>query len=399
MVTRKKILIGLTGAIAAYKSIELIRLLREQGNEVRVVLTEAAQSFVTPTTVQAISGHPVSMELFHSDSEAGMPHIDLARWCDSVVVAPASADFLARLTYGHANDLLTTICLATRSPIIVAPSMNRQMWENSITQNNIQLLKARGIHLIEPGVGIQACGEFGPGRMPEPVDLVNFLDRFFSEKRLSGRRFLITAGPTQEFIDPVRFISNRSSGKMGYALAEAAYAAGAEVTVVSGPTALALSPGIKRIDIVHAYQMYESVMEHVKTADVFIAAAAVSDFRVEKSFDHKLKKSGENISLTLVSNPDIVKTVTALPEKPVVVGFCLETENLIENAQLKLHQKNMDVIVANPALSLENDLSEVTLLARDGQTRSFPLQPKSAIAAQIIDFIVNLPATINLWVA
>ncbi len=351
MVTRKKILIGLTGAIAAYKSIELIRLLREQGNEVRVVLTEAAQSFVTPTTVQAISGHPVSMELFHSDSEAGMPHIDLARWCDSVVVAPASADFLARLTYGHANDLLTTICLATRSPIIVAPSMNRQMWENSITQNNIQLLKARGIHLIEPGVGIQACGEFGPGRMPEPVDLVNFLDRFFSEKRLSGRRFLITAGPTQEFIDPVRFISNRSSGKMGYALAEAAYAAGAEVTVVSGPTALALSPGIKRIDIVHAYQMYESVMEHVKTADVFIAAAAVSDFRVEKSFDHKLKKSGENISLTLVSNPDIVKTVTALPEKPVVVGFCLETENLIEKAQLKLHQNNMDVIDAQPAIS------------------------------------------------
>ncbi len=385
MNTSKNILIGITGAIAAYKSVELVRLLRAQGKAVRVVLTESAQSFVTPTTLQAISGHPVVMDLFHADTEAGMPHIDLARWADIILIAPASADFIARLAQGHANDLLTTICLATQSPIIVAPSMNRQMWENTFVQKNVANLKAHGIQVIQPEVGEQACGEYGPGRMPEPETLAQLFLQSNRAQAWKGIKVLITAGPTQEAIDPARFLSNRSSGKMGYALAEAAKAAGADVTVISGPTSLTLSPSIHRINVTTAAEMHGAVMVQVNSVDFFIAAAAVSDFGVEQPNSKKIKKSGGGLILNLVENLDIVKSITSLETKPFVVGFCLETDNLIESAKIKMREKNMDAIVANHISSLESEQSEATLLFRDGEQKTFSSQPKSMIAHQLIE--------------
>lgn len=313
MFSNQKLLIGVTGAIAAYKSVELVRRLREKGALVRVVMTSAAQAFITPLTFQAVSGHPVAVDLFSSDSSMGMEHIDLARWADFVLIAPASADFIARLAHGRADDLLTTICLATQAPIAVAPSMNQQMWRNKITQTNVDRLRDYGIHLFGPATGEQACGDYGPGRLLEPEELINQLAIHSVEKVLSGKQVLITAGPTQEAIDPVRYLTNGSSGKMGFALAEAALAMGANVTLVSGPTPLKVSQKINRIDVTTATQMFETVIKHAVECDVFIGAAAVSDYRPKNFSPQKFKKSDANWALNLVRNPDIISEIGRLP--------------------------------------------------------------------------------------
>ncbi|AAO90417.1 bifunctional phosphopantothenoylcysteine decarboxylase/phosphopantothenate--cysteine ligase CoaBC [Coxiella burnetii] len=387
MFSNQKLLIGVTGAIAAYKSVELVRRLREKGALVRVVMTSAAQAFITPLTFQAVSGHPVAVDLFSSDSSMGMEHIDLARWADFVLIAPASADFIARLAHGRADDLLTTICLATQAPIAVAPSMNQQMWRNKITQTNVDRLRDYGIHLFGPATGEQACGDYGPGRLLEPEELINQLAIHSVEKVLSGKQVLITAGPTQEAIDPVRYLTNGSSGKMGFALAEAALAMGANVTLVSGPTPLKVSQKINRIDVTTATQMFETVIKHAVECDVFIGAAAVSDYRPKNFSPQKFKKSDANWALNLVRNPDIISEIGRLPNKPFVVGFALETDNPLDNAKLKLQKKNMNVIVVNEASALCSDENAVTLMTRSGKTKKLPMTTKKTLALQLMEFV------------
>ncbi|ABS77019.1 bifunctional phosphopantothenoylcysteine decarboxylase/phosphopantothenate--cysteine ligase CoaBC [Coxiella burnetii] len=387
MFSNQKLLIGITGAIAAYKSVELVRRLREKGALVRVVMTSAAQAFITPLTFQAVSGHPVAVDLFSSDSSMGMEHIDLARWADFVLIAPASADFIARLAHGRADDLLTTICLATQAPIAVAPSMNQQMWRNKITQTNVDRLRDYGIHLFGPATGEQACGDYGPGRLLEPEELINQLAIHSVEKVLSGKQVLITAGPTQEAIDPVRYLTNGSSGKMGFALAEAALAMGANVTLVSGPTPLKVSQKINRIDVTTATQMFETVIKHAVECDVFIGAAAVSDYRPKNFSPQKFKKSDANWALNLVRNPDIISEIGRLPNKPFVVGFALETDNPLDNAKLKLQKKNMNVIVVNEASALCSDENAVTLMTRSGKTKKLPMTTKKTLALQLMEFV------------
>ncbi|ACJ18453.1 bifunctional phosphopantothenoylcysteine decarboxylase/phosphopantothenate--cysteine ligase CoaBC [Coxiella burnetii] len=387
MFSNQKLLIGVTGAIAAYKSVELVRRLREKGALVRVVMTSAAQAFITPLTFQAVSGHPVAVDLFSSDSSMGMEHIDLARWADFVLIAPASADFIARLAHGRADDLLTTICLATQAPIAVAPSMNQQMWRNKITQTNVDRLRDYGIHLFGPATGEQACGDYGPGRLLEPEELINQLAIHSVEKVLSGKQVLITAGPTQEAIDPVRYLTNGSSGKMGFALAEAALAMGANVTLVSGPTPLKVSQKINRIDVTTATQMFETVIKHAVECDVFIGAAAVSDYRPKNFSPQKFKKSDANWALNLVRNPDIISEIGRLPNKPFVVGFALETDNPLDNAKLKLQKKNMNVIVVNEPSALCSDENAVTLMTRSGKTKKLPMTTKKTLALQLMEFV------------
>ena len=386
MFSNQKILIGVTGAIAAYKSVELVRRLREKGALVRVVMTSAAKSFVTPLTFQAVSGHLVALDLFSPDNAVGMEHIDLAHWCDFVLIAPATADFMARLTHGQADDLLTTICLATDVPIAVAPSMNQRMWRNKITQANVKRLREYGISIFGPAIGDQACGDYGPGRSLEPDELINRLTMQHVEKLLVGKRILITAGPTQEVIDPVRYLTNSSSGKMGYALAEAALAFGAHVTLVSGPTHLSISEKINRFNVTTANQMFEVVMRHASMCDIFIGAAAVSDYRPEIFSPQKLKKSNVNWVLNLVRNPDIISAVGKLPNKPFIVGFALETDTPLKNAQLKLQQKNMDIIVLNGVTALNSDENVITIITRSNKA-IWPKSTKTYTALELMRFI------------
>lgn len=386
MFSNQKILIGITGAIAAYKSVELVRRLREKGALVRVVMTPAAQAFITPLTFQVVSGHLVALDLFSPDSTIGMEHIDLANWCDFVLVAPATADFIARLTHGQADDLLTTICLATDVPIAVAPSMNQQMWCNKITQTNVKLLREYGISIFGPTIGDQACGDYGPGRSLEPDELINQLTMQHVEKLLVGKRILITAGPTQEVIDPVRYLTNSSSGKMGYALAEAALAFGAHVTLVSGPTHLGISKKVNRFNVTTANQMFEVVMRHASMCDVFIGAAAVSDYRPENFSPQKLKKSNANWVLNLVRNPDMISAVGKLPNKPFIMGFALETDTPLKNAKLKLQQKNMDVIVLNGVTALNSNENTMTIITRSHET-AWPRSTKTSAALELMRFI------------
>ncbi|WP_267256661.1 bifunctional phosphopantothenoylcysteine decarboxylase/phosphopantothenate--cysteine ligase CoaBC [Coxiella endosymbiont of Ornithodoros maritimus] len=387
MFSNQKLLIGVTGAVAVYKSVELVRRLREKGALVRVVMTSAAQVFMTPLIFQAVSGHPVAVDLFSSDSPMGMEHIDLARWADFVLIAPASADFIARLAHGRADDLLTTICLATQAPIAVTPSMNQQMWRNKITQTNVDRLRDYGIHIFGPATGEQACGDYGPGRLLEPEELINQLAIHSMEKVLSGKQVLITAGPTQEAIDPVRYLTNGSSGKMGFALAEAALAMGANVTLVSGPTPLKVSQKINRIDVTTAIQMFEAVIKHAAECDLFIGAAAVSDYRPKNFSPQKFKKSDANWALNLVRNPDIISEIGRLSNKPFVLGFALETDNPIENAKLKLQKKSMDVIVVNEVSALCSDENAVTLIMRSGKTKKLPVTTKKTLALQLMEFV------------
>ena len=387
MLKNKKILLGITGAIAAYKSVELVRQLKERGAIVRVVMTSAAKAFVAPLTFQAVSGCPVASELFSSESRSGMEHIDLARWCEQILVSPASAGFISRLAYGQADDLLTTLCLVTEVPVAVAPSMNQRMWFNKITQINIKRLQKYGIEIFGPGIGAQACGDYGQGRLLEPEELIDCLEKHTVEKILMGKRVLITAGPTHEAIDPVRYLTNRSSGKMGYALAEAAAIMGAKVTLISGPTHLSLSKSINCIDIISAQEMFKEVIKEIAHYDVFISAAAISDYRSEIESATKIKKSEINLVLNLVRNPDIVSIVGRLSNKPFVVGFALETENHLENAKIKLQRKNMDMIVLNSEKAFESNENAVTVINRLGEIKYFSWNKKAFLAIDLIKLI------------
>ncbi|MEO5626341.1 MAG: bifunctional phosphopantothenoylcysteine decarboxylase/phosphopantothenate--cysteine ligase CoaBC [Dokdonella sp.] len=365
------VLLGVSGGIAAYKAAELVRRLRDAGAEVRVVLTENAARFVTALTFQALSGNPVRTSLWDESAEAAMGHIELARWADEVVVAPASADLIARLAHGQADDLLTTLCLATASPVSIAPAMNQQMWAHAATQANINALRDRDVRVFGPASGDQACGDFGAGRLLEASEIVAELATARGPRELAGLNFLISAGPTYEDIDPVRFIGNRSSGRMGFAVAEAAVCAGAAVTLIAGPVALATPAGVTRIDVRSAREMREAVLARVAQSDVFVAAAAVGDFRPQSVATQKLKKAGEStLELSLVQNPDILAEVAALPERPFVVGFAAETERVEEYARAKLDRKRVDLIAANKVGSdcgFEREDNALLLLWPDGR--------------------------------
>jgi len=390
MLTNRHILLGITGGIAAYKAAELTRRLQNLGATVRVVMTSAAQQFITPLTLQALSGNPVHTDLLDPAAEAAMGHIELARWADLVVVAPASADFIARLAHGHADDLLTTLCLATPAPIAIAPAMNQGMWRDTSTQANIALLRERQVHLWGPADGEQACGDIGPGRMLEPDQLAQLAADVFPSRLLDGKRVLITAGPTREAIDPVRYISNHSSGKMGFALAQAAIDAGAQVTLIAGPVALETPKHATRIDVESAQQMYDAVMERANNCDIFIAAAAVADYRPTVVAANKIKKQHDEMTLTLVRNPDIVSAVAQLQPKPFTVGFAAETHNVDDYARDKLERKNLDLIIANnvaqPGIGFNSDNNAVTALWRDGELQ-IGERSKTLIARELIILI------------
>lgn len=343
----KHILLGITGAIAAYKSAELTRRLRDAGAVVRVVMTRGATEFVTPLTFQALSGNPVHTELLDEKAEAGMGHIQLARWADAILIAPASANCLAKLAQGRADDLLTTLCLASEAPLALAPSMNRAMWDDPATRSNVNTLQQRGVHLFGPGTGAQACGESGEGRLLEVPELIAALSGLFKSGALQGVNVLITAGPTYEPIDPVRFIGNRSSGRMGFELARAAREAGANVTLISGPCAQTTPEDVTRIDVETAAEMHAAVMQHLRQQQVFIAAAAVADYRPRITAEHKLKKHKAELSIELERTADILADVAASSPRPFVVGFAAETGDLEPNARAKLTGKSLDMIAAN----------------------------------------------------
>jgi len=363
----KQILLGVTGGIAAYKSADLVRRLQDMGASVRVVMTRAAQEFITPLTFQALSGNPVHTELLDPEAEAAMGHIQLARWADLVLVAPASADFMARLTQGKGDDLLTTLCLATRAPIALAPAMNQAMWANSATQDNLQRLRQRGVHILGPAAGSQACGEVGLGRMLEPLEIAELSAGLFETGSLAGRKLVITAGPTREALDPVRYLSNHSSGKMGYALAQAAAEAGARGGLVSGPPQLQPPPRVTMLAVTSAVEMCEAALAAAADCDMFIAAAAVADYRPARRSEQKIKKTADDtFTLELVKNPDIVAAVAALRPKPYTVGFAAESEQLLVHARDKLVRKGLDLIIANniaePGIGFDSDENAVTLL-------------------------------------
>ncbi|MBI4694231.1 MAG: bifunctional phosphopantothenoylcysteine decarboxylase/phosphopantothenate--cysteine ligase CoaBC [Gammaproteobacteria bacterium] len=387
--SNKRLLVVVTGGIAAYKAPEIVRRARSRGAEVRVVMTPAACEFITPLTLQAVSGNPVHTELFDAAAEAAMGHIELARWADEVLVAPASADFLARLAHGLAGDLASTLCLATAAPLTVAPAMNRLMWDNAATRANVALLAARGVRMIGPEAGEQACGEVGPGRMSEPEAIVGALFDALPAGGLVGLRVLITAGPTQEPIDPVRFITNRSSGKMGYAVATAAAAAGARVTLVSGPTALAAPAGVDVRRVTTAAEMYEAVMAEVAAHDIFIASAAVADYRPEAPATQKMKKAGAALTLTLAPTQDILRAVAAREVPPFTVGFAAETEHVLENARSKLTGKSLDMIAANEVgagMGFDSDENELHVIWQDGDTL-LGRASKNSIARRLVELI------------
>ncbi|PJG83655.1 bifunctional phosphopantothenoylcysteine decarboxylase/phosphopantothenate--cysteine ligase CoaBC [Caviibacterium pharyngocola] len=391
----KRIVVGITGGIAAYKTIELIRLLRKSNAEVRVVLTPAAAQFVTPLTLQAISGNAVSQSLLDPQAELAMGHIELAKWADLVVIAPASADFIARLNAGMANDLLSTICLATASPILLAPAMNQQMFAQSVTQQNLRQLVARGIHTVGPNSGAQACGDVGFGRMSEPTEIYTALCAVVAPRRdLAHLNVVITAGPTREAIDPVRYISNHSSGKMGFALADAFAERGAKVTLIAGPVNLPTPRNVTRIDVVSAQQMYQQAMQSAVENHIFIGCAAVADYRLEQIATQKIKKTADNDELTLklVKNPDIITNVAQLREKrPFVVGFAAETQNVAEYAKDKLQRKNLDMICANDvsdsALGFNSEHNALQLFWQNG-AESLPQDTKRNLSAQLVEKII-----------
>lgn len=385
--TLPTVLLGITGGIAAYKTPDLVRRLRENGVNVQVVMTKGAKQFVTPLALQVVSGQKVRDDLWDLDAENAMGHIELARMASQILIAPASADFIAKLAHGFTNDLLTTICLATDVPIYLAPSMNRLMWENKATQDNIEILKQRGMIIIPPAIGEQACGEFGAGRLPEVDELVQAV---LGSRALLGKRILITAGPTIEAIDPVRFISNHSSGKMGYALAIAAKNLGAEVTLISGPVNLTAS--VNTIGVTSAQEMHQAVLENIKNQDIFIATAAVADYRPEQISSQKIKKQQENLSLNLIRTPDILATVAKLPHPPMTVGFAAETTDIIKHAQQKLTQKNINMICVNDVsssdLGFHSDENAVTILTKNKQIE-LGRAHKTILAKQIMQQIME----------
>jgi phosphopantothenoylcysteine decarboxylase/phosphopantothenate--cysteine ligase len=391
----KNILLGVSGGIAAYKSAELVRRLQDAGARVRVVMTPAACEFVTPLTFQALSGEPVHVELLDEQAEAAMGHIELARWADAILIAPATANTLAKLAWGLADNLLTTLCLASQAPLAVAPAMNRVMWSAPATRDNMDKLQQRGVHIFGPGSGAQACGEIGEGRMLEPEQLAEALQRLFTGQALTGVRVLITAGPTYEAIDPVRFIGNRSSGRMGLAMAEAAQQAGAQVTLVCGPSHLPTPQGIQRIDVESARQMHQAVMDHIGEQQIFIATAAVADYRPLDVAGQKIKKSTDTLSLQLQPNADILSEVAALDKAPFTLGFAAETEQLEQHARQKLQAKKLDMIAANQVASAQisgedtgfnSAYNALEVFWQDGHA-SLPKASKRQIARQLMDLV------------
>lgn len=400
--TDKRIILGVTGGIAAYKSAELVRLFIRLGAQVQVVMTRAATEFVSPLTFQALSTRPVRIELFDSEAEAGMGHIELARWAELIVIAPATANTIARMAYGLADNLLMTLILASKAIKIVAPAMNQQMWQDQATQFNLSTLTQRGYLLTGPASGEQACGDVGPGRMQEPQLIADFCAKMISSGQsqdtdkcsgnspsnqlLQGKKLLITAGATVEDIDPVRYLTNRSSGKMGYAIAQTAVEAGAEVILVSGPVTLEVPPGCRRFSVRSAHEMYQAVLHVIKSVDVFIATAAVADYRPAEKNQQKIKKAADRLHLELVKNPDILAKVSLEHKNLFTVGFAAETENLIAYARSKLEKKNLDMIAANrvgEGKGFEQDNNELHLFWKDGD-RLLAYAPKIELARQLI---------------
>ncbi len=389
--TNKHIVLGISGGIAAYKSAELTRLLKGAGAEVRVIMTPSATEFITPLTLQALSGNPVHQHLLDAEAEAGMGHIELAKWADLVLIAPASANLMARLSSGQGDDLLTTVCLATDAPICLAPAMNQAMWRDTGTQANAENLISRGIKLFGPGVGEQACGDTGPGRMLEPEEIVMHAANQFETGNLTGKTIYITAGPTREALDPVRYISNHSSGKMGYALAEAAVEAGAKVKLISGPVNIPAPERVELIKVESAEQMLSASTESLSDCDIFIAAAAVADYRPTAVSEHKIKKGSEEImELHLVKNPDIVATVAGSSPKPFTIGFAAETKDVLNYARGKLERKGLDLIIANDVsrtdIGFNSDENAVTVISRQ-DTLELPQASKRQLAVRLIELI------------
>ena len=394
--TKQNIILGVTGGIAAYKAPELVRRLRDRGASVQVVITESAAQFVTETALQAVSGLPVRQSLWDKKAEAAMGHIELARWADLVLIAPATAEFIARLAAGAAPDLLTTLCLATKAPIVIAPAMNHVMWSNPAVQANRELLEGRGVSLLGPEDGDQACGETGVGRMMQPDDIVAAIQpvaavSVTSSAVLERKTVMVTAGPTREAIDPVRYITNRSSGKMGYAIARAARDAGAKVILISGPVSLDEPAGVKRVCIETAEQMFTATHEHIQGVDIFIAAAAVSDYRPESQQPNKIKKTKSAMQLNLVKSPDTLASVAKLADGPFTVGFAAETERVREYALGKLDNKKLDMIIANkvgPNHGFDNEDNAVEVFWRGGE-QSFPTTTKSELARHLTQLIAD----------
>jgi len=385
--SNKQIILGITGGIAAYKAAELCRLLVKANAEVRVVMTPSAAEFVAPLTFQALSGNRVHMQLLDEEAEASMGHIELARWADLILVAPASANFIARLAQGRAEDLLSTLCLASSGPIAVAPAMNQGMWNNAATQSNLEQIKAKGISIFGPASGEQACGETGLGRMQEPVDIATAASGMFETGALSGVNITITAGPTQEAIDPVRYISNHSSGKMGYALATAAMEAGASVVLVSGPVALEPPPRVKLVSVESARQMLDACQ--VVPGDIFISVAAVADYRPEQPVSEKIKKNDDTMVLNLVKNPDILALISKSENRPFCVGFAAETHKLEEYARKKLADKQLDLIFANNAADTFNSESALATAYWNNSEKAFSESTKSSLARDMIALIAS----------
>ncbi len=389
----KRILLGVTGGIAAYKGAEIVRRLQDAGAEVRVVMTRGAQEFITALTMQALSGNPVHTDLLDPQAEAAMGHIELSRWADLVLIAPASANFLSKLVAGEGSDLLSTLCLATNAKLAVAPAMNQGMWHNEATQTNLETLKQRGVEVFGPAAGGQACGDVGLGRMLEPEQIAEASAGLFESGRLAGLTVMITAGPTREAIDPVRYISNHSSGKMGYAIAEAAVESGANVVLISGPVNLPAPDCVKCVDVLSAQDMYKAVHDELGSVDVFIASAAVADYRPAEVAQQKLKK-GENdlSSILLVKNPDIVASVAEQENKPFTVGFAAETHEVEAYAKQKLIKKNLDLVVANDVaqetIGFNSDNNAVTVISRNSQ-QIFTKRSKAQIARDLINIIAD----------
>lgn len=388
----KNILLGVTGGIAAYKSAEIVRHLKKSGSAVRVIMTKSAEEFITPLTLQALSGNRVSTDLLDVESEAAMGHIELAKWADAILIAPATANTIAKLSSGRGDDLLSTTTLAFDGPVSLAPAMNQAMWRDDRTQENLEKLKTKGFKIFGPGSGEQACGDIGLGRMLEPLEILQLFSSSFNQEEMSGKSILITAGPTQEPIDPVRYITNRSSGKMGYSLAEAAIQSGAEVTLISGPVHIDPPEKCNFIPIETAVEMYEAVMHHIKGKDVYIGTAAVADFSPANFNESKIKKeeSSSSLTLELQKNRDILKSVSKLANRPYVVGFAAETDDLLDNAEKKLINKGLDLIIANDVsnkeIGFDSDDNEVTLITTT-EKKYLEKQNKKKISKKIIEFI------------
>lgn len=392
----KNVFLGISGGIAAYKTPELVRRLRDRGAEVQVVMTQSAREFVTETSLQAVSGRPIRSNIWDKEAEAAMGHIELARWADIVLIAPATAEMLSRLASGSAPDLLTTVCLATEAPLFVAPAMNRVMWANAAVQANRKLLEQRGTRILGPGIGSQACGEEGAGRMLEPDDIARQVmsdgpQTLAANERkvLAGKTVMVTAGPTREAIDPVRYITNRSSGKMGYRVAEAARNAGARVILISGPVALERPEGMDIIEIESAEQLFAAAHNNIEEVDIFVAAAAVADYQPEHCLPNKIKKSESRMSIDLVKAPDTLAAISALAKRPFCVGFAAETEKVREYALGKLAAKNLDMIIANKVganLGFDSDENAVEVFWRTGE-KKFPTTSKTTLATELVALI------------